>query len=189
MTNALRYFCGRGLKYFPHFPFCLFNRDGLSLCFSFPVKSLKCILHRDTTSKDVKSYTAYMVLPKLDTLCNLLFWELIVWGWSRNQLTGTRLCKFVVPRTALLELLSCEMGSFGQKALKTQKLVSARILTVTQEPFRLAMPRIGGFWDTLTPRQMPISSQEGSTIALRKQNQFLDYIKNVYFFTHESQIS
>lgn len=60
MTNTLRYFCGWGLEYFPHFPFCLFNRDGLSLSFSFPVKSLKCILHQNTMSKDVKSYRAYI---------------------------------------------------------------------------------------------------------------------------------
>ena len=165
MTNTLRYFCGRGLEYFPHFPFCLFNRDGLSLSFSFPVKSLKCMLHQNTMSKDVKSYTAYTVLPKPDTLCNLLFWELIVWGWTRNRLTGTRLCMFVVPRPALLEFPSCKTGSWGQRALKTQRLVSAGILTVAQGPFRLVMPRTGSFWDSPMPRHMPIWFQEGSSIA------------------------
>lgn len=163
MTNTLRYFCGRGLESFPHFPFCLFNRDGLSLSFSFPVKSLKCILHQNTMSKDVKSYTAYTVIPKVGTLYNLLFSELIIWGWTRNQLTGTRLCMFVVPRQALLEFPSCKMGSWGQRALKTQRLVSVRIPTLARGSFGLAMCRTSSFWDSAVQRQMPISSLEGSS--------------------------
>lgn len=143
MTNTLRYFCGRGLEYFPHFPFCLFNKDGLSLSFSFHVKSLKCTLHQNTMSKDVKVYTASTVLPKLDTLCNLLFCELIVmWGWTRNWLTGTRLWMFVVPRPALLEFSCCKTGSWGQSALKTQRLVSARILMVTKRAFQACHAQI-----------------------------------------------
>lgn len=158
MTNTLRYFCGWGLEYFPQFPLCLFNRDGLSLSFSFSVKSLKCILHQNTMSKDVKSYRASTVLPKLDSLCNLLFWKLIfMWGWTRNWLTGTRLCMFVVPRPALLEFPCCKMGSWGQSALKTQSLVSARILMVTQRPFRLAMLRTGSLWDSSQQRSSTAS--------------------------------
>lgn len=128
MTNTLRYFCGWGLEYFPHFPFCLFNREGLSHSFSFPVKSLKCILHQNTMSNDVKSYRASTVLPKLDSLYNLLFWELmVIWGWTRNRLTGTRLCMSLYvccPKTSTTWVPLCKTESWGQSALKTLSGVS-----------------------------------------------------------------
>lgn len=89
---------------------------------------------------------------------------------------------FPVPRPEHLEFPSCKMGSWGQRGLKTQRLVPARILMVTQGPFRFAMPRTGSFWDCLTPRQIPISSQEGPNAVPWRENQFLEYIKKCLFF-------